>query len=480
MKIYDLRDPDDAKQYLLQGLLLSAAAPITKESLHQTLLCAMEIVSDGSPLPCVGLVGDVGMVALGLSSSETNLENLQGIERDPTIIRQYEDYVLGKFYADMSFERASDAISSYEGRDQRRGVAYIVNQIRERSNLGGAVLSLAAVKSLVEIPPDELLAAAIESVQENGWSESLMAEFKEMIFSIRNTGELLGSEDVFELEHGTALAEFGQRVALRQVLRTAAEMEQRLPKQRPSVPARKYSVATNIMEEDFYPIGGFTSISNRGTMESLLRSELAYLDDSGERPDLFDIKYVRDELLYYARDDNQFLRRRLSFLFLLDASLVTARFKDADMPLQRIVLMLAFLVTAIRKLLDWLSNEAIEFELLFVESIGVKQLTDEQTLLETLFREEIASGVVVVRTIKAEDLDQRCDEQARRSLCHVVELTSNPNEILPKGEFAVPSCMIFDASSPMLKLEDAPQWRSEDIHIDAWHETVARMMRFLL
>ena len=29
-----------------------------------------------------------------------------------------------------------------------------------------------------------------------------------------------------------------------------------------------------------------------------------------ERPDLFDIKFLRDELLYYARDENRFLRRR--------------------------------------------------------------------------------------------------------------------------------------------------------------------------
>ena len=407
-------------------------------------------------------------------------ESLQGIERDPTIIRQYEDYVLGKLYADMSFERASDALSRYEGRDQRKGVAYIVNQIRERSSLGGAMMSLASIKSLVELPPEELLVSAVESVRDDGWSETLMAEFEELIFTIRNTGELLGSEDVFELEHATALAEFGQRVALRQVLRAANDFEQRLPSQRPSAPARKYSVATNIMEEDYYPIGGFTSISNRGTIESLLRSELAYLDDSGERPDLFDIKYVRDELLYYSRDENQFLRRRLSFLFLLDPSLITARFKDADMPLQRIILLLAFLVSAIHKLLDWLSDDAITFELLFIEGVGIKQLTDEQTLLETLFREEIESGVVTIRNIDPAELNDHCNTQARQSLCHAIEMTCSSAEVLPKGEFAIPSRMVFDSSKPMMKLEDEPDWRSDDDDIDVWHETAARMMRFLV
>ncbi len=44
-----------------------------------------------------------------------------------------------------------------------------------------------------------------------------------------------------------------------------------LPKQKPTGAKRHYAVATNILEEDLYPVGGFSSIANRGTMESLLR-----------------------------------------------------------------------------------------------------------------------------------------------------------------------------------------------------------------
>ena len=61
---------------------------------------------------------------------------------------------------------------------------------------------------------------------------------------------------------------------------------------------------TRALDEDTYPVGGFTSISTRGSIESLLHSQLAYME-TDERPDLFDIKFLRDELLYYARDENQ-------------------------------------------------------------------------------------------------------------------------------------------------------------------------------
>ena len=50
------------------------------------------------------------------------------------LVRTYEDHVLGKIYADWTFSRASDALRHYaKGRDQARGLAYFLNQFRERA-----------------------------------------------------------------------------------------------------------------------------------------------------------------------------------------------------------------------------------------------------------------------------------------------------------------------------------------------------------
>src|SRR6202040_3897497 len=97
----------------------------------------------------------------------------------------------------------------------------------------------------------------------------------------------------------------------------------------------------------------------------LLDSQLAFMET--DRPDLFDIKFLRDELLYYARDENQFLRRRRTFVFALYPDLVRARFKDADLPWQRIILLLALLIVVVRKLSEWLAAEALVFEFLIVD-----------------------------------------------------------------------------------------------------------------
>src|SRR5205814_1584150 len=126
-----------------------------------------------------------------------------------------------------------------------------------------------------------------------------------LVAAARRAPEVLGVEDLSELEAGTALEDEGPRLARRQVWQAVKALEAALPRYRPAPSARRVEVPTRILDEDTYPVGGFTSIANRGSIESLLHSQLAYMEpDGAERPDLFDIKFLRDELLYYARDEN--------------------------------------------------------------------------------------------------------------------------------------------------------------------------------
>jgi vWA domain found in the FtsH ternary systems/N-terminal helical region fused to the FtsH ternary system vWA domain len=475
MPNYVIRDPDAARQHLLQGLLLSRCAPLTPARTHSALQWAMEIVSDGSPLPPLGYVADVGYIAFGLLRSDDMpaARSVPGL--DPTVTRRYEDYVLGKLYSDISFERGGDALMRYSGRDQHRGLAYMINQQRARCGFEGVELTPAVIKGLLQVQPEAVVALAWQSVEQDGVSEFLLEEYEALIAAIRNTGDLLGPEDIFELESGTALAEFGQRIALRQVLQAAALLQRDLPTQKPRSQTRCYSVATNIREEDNYPIGGFTSISNRGTIESLVRSELAYMDDE-VRPDLFDIKYARNELLYYSRDENQFLRRRLSFVFVLHADLVTARIKDNELPYQRIILLLASLYVSVRQLLDWLSHDAIRFEFLFVTSGDPSELTDERILIETLLREEQQLGNVFVESVSAADIASHCIDLARTSLCHTLAISTG--EVPYTDDVALASRMQIDAAQPTLIFPDDVRQVPEEFALAGWCEQLDRLLKF--
>src|SRR5262249_8635385 len=229
------------------------------------------------------------------------------------LVRTYEDHVLGKLYADWHFERASDAVRRYQGRDQDRGLAFILNQFRERSGFPGVWLSPAVIRGLREMPPEEVLNRGWDTLTNDGLMPLLAELYEGLIAAARRTGEVLGNEDIFELEHGTALVEMGQRVALRQVLLAAERPEAALPPPKVRARAGRQEVPTRVLDEDTYPVGGYASVATRGTIESLLHSQLAYMEKE-ERPDLFDIKFLRDELLYYSRDENQFLRRRRTFV----------------------------------------------------------------------------------------------------------------------------------------------------------------------
>jgi hypothetical protein len=235
-------------------------------------------------------------------------------------------------------------------------------------------------------------------------------------------------------------------------------------------------VPTRILDEDTYPVGGFTSLSTRGTVESLLHSQLAFMEDSTERPDLFDIKYVRDELLYYARDENQFLRRRRTFVFALWPDLVASRFKDSDLPYQRGVLLLALLVVIVRKLEKWLSTDALQFQVVFVATGDTEPLAAERALLQTLLREQIATSTVHVRRLPAAQLAGQCSAWSRRSLCHCLNVAVKVPPL--EAEETVVTQFQVNGPRPALgdPLNELAVIDSED-PVESWGQALEQVLR---
>src|SRR5262249_46896104 len=152
-----------------------------------------------------------------------------------------------------------------------------------RAGFGGAEFSPGILKALLEAGPHDLLREGWESLERDGPHPLLPALYEDLLAAARRTAEVLGPEDVFELEHGTALAELGERLALRQVPRAAAAGAAALPRHAARPVSRRTEVPTRILDEDTYPVGGFSSLSTRGSVESLLHSQLAYMEEQAER-----------------------------------------------------------------------------------------------------------------------------------------------------------------------------------------------------
>jgi hypothetical protein len=478
MTTYELRDTHEARRFLVQGLWWQRVLPPTAATVRPALEWAMEIASAGQPLPPVGFVADLGHVALGQDwETRTGREPAAVPALPINLVRTYEDHVLGKVYADWTFARASDALRGYQGRDRAKGLAFFVNQFRERSQFPGVEMSPGVIKSTLETPPEEVLNQGWESLRQHGVSPLVIDLYEGLIAAARRTAEVLGPEDIFELEHGTALNELGQRLALRQVLQAANSLEAALPRHRVRPLARRREVPTRILDEDTYPVGGFTSISTRGSVESLLHSQLAYMETS-DRPDLFDIKFLRDELLYYARDENQFLRRRRTFVFVFQPDLVASRFKDAELPYQRGVLLLALVAVAVRKLSEWLSTDALSFRLLFPGAGESDPLADERDLLETVLREPITIGTAHVERLAPQAVAAECARWARRSLCHCLVVGAARAKPPLEAEETAVSRLVVDGPRPALgDGEEEPEVLEGEDPMESWGKALERLLQ---
>src|SRR5262249_31434448 len=192
-------------------------------------------------------------------------------------------------------------------------LAYLIAKYQKNARFGGVHFSPSIIRGLLESSPEETLARGKESLYADGLMPLLEQNYRAMVDAARSTADMPQEPDDTAIDKRGAAAVDSQRLAFDMMSKCAVDLRNRLPAHKVKPLAGRHEVPTRVLDEDTYPVGGFTSISTRGSVESLLHSQLAYMEP--ERPDLFDIKYLRDELYYYSRDENQFLRRRRTFVF---------------------------------------------------------------------------------------------------------------------------------------------------------------------
>lgn len=472
--IFELRDSTAARRFVAQGLSLARNGPLTAEKIERGLDWAHRLASEGKPLPAVGFVADIGWAAASMANDRLIDANTSQV--DESLFRRYEDYVVGKIAADLSFERAIDAAAVYQDDQREKAISFIIACVCERAQVGGAWLSPAVIKSLINSDPEEWLPETQNEIEQHGLDPLLREHWRRLITQVRNTGNLVGKEDLFELQSGSALVGFAQRVALRQTLQAAEQIGETLPayKVRPR-PSRR-QVATRIFDEDTYPVGGFTSISNRGSVESLLHSQLAFMEPD-ERPDLFDAKYLRQELLYYSRDENQFWRKRVRLIFVLSDDLVAARVKDEQASFQRIILLLGLIKTHVDKLTEWLSEEALGFDFVFVKEGAASLLTDELEILNRLFGHQQETGVAEFHACSRSQFAALVKQRTERNECHLLaagmKLTPLPEDLTTAFQL-----LLTHAQPQLWRDEEAIPADNADLVIDVWRWAALHMLEF--
>lgn len=479
MKIVELRDLEEAKRFVVESLHFARAVPLTAKQAKDALQLALVIASQSEPLLPLGFLSDFSF-AIFWAHERGQKTELPAVLGWPAISsRAYEDFVLGKITADWSIERAADALRQRYSEDERpRGLAYAIRQMRDRARLGGVELSPAVIRGLIAMPVDDLMSIGRASLAEKGPHPLILEQYADLLSAFRRLPELLGADDLLALDHRTAIAPLGQYVAHRQIVQTAAALESLLPPQRPLPRAGRVDVPTRVADEDRYPVGGYASIGTKGSIESMLHSQLAYFED-GPQPDLFSMKYVRDELFYYTRDENQFLRPRKTIAFLFDASLVDSRVKDSQAPVQRIVLTLSVSVVLVRKLSEWLTDEALRIEFHFPPVNGKKNpLADEVELLELLLRDERERGIVHSYAHGPGETKSHLDAMSRLSQLHVLMVSArSDNAPIELEDVSISQLLVVGPMAEWIDSTGNRHAAEDEAVLEAWADATNGLLK---
>jgi hypothetical protein len=462
-------------------------------SIHATLTWALSTATELGQVPPLGVIADVGTVFNGTQLTQ----HLIGTPKLKKAIQAYDDHVMGRIASEAKTESVVDAMSKLSIGLKNTGVSFIIGKIVERLGGSGILLdvSITEIKKMLRISEEDIKVNAFAELRSPRMAEKLATIYEGIAKAARHTGCLVADSDIFTMENLGVLSQLNQRIAIEHIVDAAQEIEASLPQKIRRKAQSTGPVPTQADDESNYPIGGFSAISNSGTIENLVCSELIYMEDpkdleeSGDQFDMFDMRYAEGELLYYTRDESMYVRRAKVVTFVLNADLIEARVKDRGVKYQRLVIALGAILCTIKRMISWLSEDGMIFRIIFLNN-GKRQalLFEEIALSKLLFREWQESGVVVIS--EATSIDSVLEsmvQDVKKFQCHIVEVSTSKSFIgvPPVGALGKPCDLKIQRSTievsgevPMMNTTGARGLISAE-DVDSWNTLTLSLLKDL-
>lgn len=426
---------DAARAWIAAGAALVRVATPTPAVCARLSVWGVATLEERLTLPPIGVIADLGALLLGADRG-ARLPLPAEHPRLALALRRYEDAVLARLAAEPRLVAASDAAARAPGEHHPRAVALLVSAVLRHAGYGAGVeVAPGLVRAALERAPRSTLAAgAVALVEDAPLCEALAAAYEQLARGALRARELVSAADVFVLENLAVLGGLGQRLAIAEIVEVREALLEGLPRR--VTPRRRTAgaAATALEDESQYPAGGFASVATAGSLENLVTSELVYMDGAGPRtgPDLFDVRWVEGELLYYTRDEALFVRRRREVVLRLSPALARARVKPAGARHQHIVMYMGAVVALVLRLRQLLGDEALTFRVVAMRDRagGPSPLGDEAALLGLALREWRDEGTLEVAESGETEDDARAAATARHALVQVVTL-GEPASVMP-------------------------------------------------
>jgi hypothetical protein len=428
----ELRSQADVSAWLAAGLALRRVTVEDADDIavgQAISACANELAA----LPPPGMIADVATL---LGGARLPLARpVAGDDALRSAVHAYDDDVLARLVTNARFDDVLAAYAHLAPGDRPAAIAIVVGAICERAAFAGASVSPATLRRALARPREEREAAARGELLGGPSAQRLAEAYDRLARSSRQARSLVDQREVFAIDHLSVLRDLGGRMTADHLAAAAEAIERTLPRRLPANRLARGVRDTQLADESLYPAGGFSAITPGGSnanLENLVTSELAYMED-GNEPDVFTVRYVEGELLYYTRDDSVFRRHRRVIGLALAADLDDARVKDRDMPWQRLIVALGLVVAAIRWLTEQLGDHALTIRVGFPPG----QLAEEREIVALLLSGEIQRGLVVVEEASPDAIVAATVAQNTSAVADVVSMALGPPPAIPKGLRAI-------------------------------------------
>lgn len=246
-------------------------------------------------------------------------------------------------------------------------------------------------------------------------------------------GHLLREEDHFELSHLQVLGNEHLRVGCRQILAFDRQLRQTHGTQAIRLP-QEDDTDTAFVDESHYPSGGLTGLTNQGSFENLVTSELIYFDEEAAGVSLFNLRYVEGELLFYLRDSGVLRRKRRTIHLILDLGPLF-HVKSPSQEYQFSILAQGFCLRLLRDLNSLFAADSLHFVFHYLPTGQPAELREETAILQLLLDDYVRHGWVEFHQIDTAKVDLASLIDPRRKTYAVV-LASAASATSWRAQFA--------------------------------------------
>ena len=345
---------------------------------------------------------DLDLSTLAIDSRIALLRNkLLANEKYRVLHMRYEREFLGRLLQLPRFYELIEIVQTSGQREQRISRLLIIlaealqNIFPDNFQLNPIVLrDMVSDVSMDEIADDSQQQLIAE------WMERFLDNVAKKVV----WGDLIKEQDIFELIHLESLDTEHARLGCRQIIELESALSD-LSLTRIQVNEPESEQETRYVDHTYVPSGGVAELTNRGSIENLVASELLYIDENHEGINLFDMRYIEGELLYYMRDEGVLLRKRRILYFILDLD-TSLQVKPINYDYQISIWAQALLLRIYTDMARIFENDSLHANFQYIVNANNRTyLEKEAGLLKIMLLDDIQHGRVEFNIAPGTDFD---------------------------------------------------------------------------